>query len=134
MVSSSHYCCDPTNDLSDLRITQVRVVFQLPNKVIPQLFPSSDATPPSHLAYVEWFTPIPTAPEGDSGLYKISRMVRNGRRIASVIPVESILYSVHLFPRFGQDTGAWNTFTALELSHTFYINSFTNRDIYLLLS
>ena len=130
----SYYCCDPTNDLSDLRIAQVCVVFQLPNKVIPRLFPYSDTAPPSHLAYVEWFTPIPAAPESDSGLYKISRMVRNGRRVASVIPVESILYSVHLFPRFGQDTASWNTFTALELCHSFYINSFSNRDIYLLLS
>ena len=131
---NSYCCCNLINDPSDLRIAQVRVVFRLPNKAIPQVFPSPDTTPPSHLAYVEWFTPIPTAPEHDSGLYKVSRMVRNGRHVASVIPVESILYSVHLFPRFEQDTRNWNTFTVLDSCHSFYLNSFSNRDIFLLFS
>src|ERR1700677_1871499 len=85
-VSSNHIHVDPTNDHSDLRIAQLRVVFQLPRKIIPQLFPSPDEpTVPSHLAYVEGFTPIPTAPEGNSHLYKVSRLVQNGRRVASVI-------------------------------------------------
>jgi hypothetical protein len=115
---------------------QVQVVFQLPSKVIPHLFPSPDATPPSHLAYVEWFTPIPATPDANSVLYRVSRLVQNGQHIASVIPVESILYSVHLLPRFkqSQDTQAWNTFMVLELCHHFYVNSFSNHDIFLLLS
>ncbi|KAI9429387.1 hypothetical protein H4582DRAFT_2089339 [Lactarius indigo] len=44
------------------RIAQVRVVFQLPDKVIPNLFPSSDTTVPSYLAYVEWFSPLSATP------------------------------------------------------------------------
>ncbi|KAH9017210.1 hypothetical protein EDB85DRAFT_2076133 [Lactarius pseudohatsudake] len=117
-----------------LRIAQVRVVFQLPNKVLPQLFPSTDVTPPTHLAYVEWFSTIPTTPDSNSRLYRVSRLTRNGRRLASVIPVDDIYSSVHLLPRFGQleDSPGCNTFSVLELCHSFYINPFSSRDIYLL--
>ncbi|KAH9033544.1 hypothetical protein EDB85DRAFT_1837590, partial [Lactarius pseudohatsudake] len=53
------------------------------------------------LAYVEWFSPIPATPDVNSLLYRVSRLTRNGRREASIIPVDSIFSSVHLFPRFG---------------------------------
>ncbi|KAH8978805.1 hypothetical protein EDB86DRAFT_3067224 [Lactarius hatsudake] len=112
----------------------VRVVFQLPNKVLSQLFPSTDVAPPTHLTYVEWFSPIPTTPDSNSRLFKVSRLTRNGRRLASVIPVDNIYSSVHLLPRFGQleDTPGCNMFSVLELCHSFYINPFSCRDIYLL--
>ncbi|KAH9040246.1 hypothetical protein EDB84DRAFT_1647334 [Lactarius hengduanensis] len=94
-----------------LRIAQVHVVFQLPNKVLPQLFPSTDVAPPTHLAYVEWFSTIPTTLDNNSRLYRVSRLTRNGRRLASIIPVDDIYSSVHLLPRFGQleDSPGCNT-------------------------
>ncbi|KAI9434821.1 hypothetical protein H4582DRAFT_2174356 [Lactarius indigo] len=117
-----------------LRIAQVRVVFQLPRKVLPQLFPSTDVALPTHLAYMEWFSPIPTTPDSNSRLFKVSRLTRNSRRLASVIPVDDIYSSVHLLPHFGQlgDTPGCNTFSVLELCQSFYINPFSSRDIYLL--
>ncbi|KAH9041565.1 hypothetical protein EDB85DRAFT_2242145 [Lactarius pseudohatsudake] len=138
VIVSSHYFSVRAAGLSNyfpgLRIAQVRVVFQLPNKVLPQLFPSTDVTPPTHLAYVEWFSTIPTTPDSNSRLYRVSRLTRNGRRLASVIPVDDIYSSVHLLPRFGQleDSPGCNTFSVLELCHSFYINPFSSRDIYLL--
>ncbi|KAF8257683.1 hypothetical protein EI94DRAFT_1774385 [Lactarius quietus] len=81
-----------------LRITQVRVIFQLPSKLTPLIFPSSEATPPTHLAYVEWFSPIPTSPDSNSKLYRVSWLTWRGQCVASVIPVDSIISSVHLFP------------------------------------
>ncbi|KAI0062770.1 hypothetical protein BV25DRAFT_1772889, partial [Artomyces pyxidatus] len=53
------------------------------------------------LAYIEWFSPFAAAPERDHLMYKITRSMRNGRRMAAVIPVSSIERSVQLFPRFG---------------------------------
>ncbi|KAI9457974.1 hypothetical protein BJY52DRAFT_1204447 [Lactarius psammicola] len=117
------------------RIAQVRVVFQLPNKAMPEVFPTLDldAAPPTHLAYVEWFSPIPTTPDANHLMYRVSRLVHNGRRRASIIPVDSILSSIHLYPRFGHHTPReWNTYSVLELCHTFYINPFSDRDTYLL--
>ncbi|KAH9059259.1 hypothetical protein EDB87DRAFT_1577735 [Lactarius vividus] len=52
------------------RIAQVRVVFRLPDKVIPNLFPSSDTTIPSYLAYVEWFSPLSATPDNNNLMYK----------------------------------------------------------------
>ena len=99
---------------------------------LAKVFLSSDVTPPQHLAYVKWFSSISTMPDNNSQLYKVSRLTQNGWHIASVIPVDHILSSVHLLPCFGQDTPSWNTFSVLELCQNFYINPFTNHDIFLL--
>ncbi|KAH9173949.1 hypothetical protein EDB89DRAFT_2152812 [Lactarius sanguifluus] len=117
-----------------LQIAQVRVVFQIPERSIPDLFPSLTTVLPTHLAYVEWFSPIPATPDANNSLYRVSRLTRNGRRDASIIPVDSIFSSVHLFPRFGQQSRKWNTFSVLELCQSFYINPFSDRDMYLVLS
>jgi hypothetical protein len=117
------------------RIVQVRVVFEIPRKVIHDVFPSPDITPPQHLAYVEWFSPIPVTPGSNHLLYKVSRLTHHGRRRASIIPVESILCSVHLLPIFGQRVPReWNTFSVLELCNAFYINPFSDRDNYMVFS
>ncbi|KAH9164725.1 hypothetical protein EDB89DRAFT_2116221 [Lactarius sanguifluus] len=114
---------------------QVRVVFQLPNKAIPEVFPSLDTAanaPPTHLAYVEWFSPIPARPNANQLMYRVSRLMHNGHRHASIIPVSSIISSIHLFPHFGRCIPPeWNTYSVLELCHTFYVNPFSDRDTYL---
>jgi hypothetical protein len=113
------------------RIAQVRVVFELPSKVVHAIFPGPD-TPPQHLAYVEWFSPIPTNHGADHLLYKVTRLTQHGRRRASIIPVDTILRSVHLLPIFGQPTPReWNTFSVLELCNAFYVNPFSDRDSYM---
>ena len=110
------------------------MVFQLPTYTIPIVMLPS-VTVPQHLAYVEWFSILPTVPDANSGLYRVSRLTSNGFRQASVISVDSILSSVHLVPHFvGADSSGWNTFTVIELCNSFYVNPFSNRDQYLLFS
>jgi hypothetical protein len=66
-------------------------------------------------------------------MYKVSRLMRDGRRLASIIPVDTLLCSVHLFPQCHPATPReWNSFTVLERCQTFYLNPFSNRDIYLM--
>lgn len=112
----------------------MRVVFEIPNRVVKEVF-TANTPPPKYLAYVEWFSPIPVTRGPNHLLYKVTRLTRNGRRCASIIPVNTILHSVHLFPIFGpRAPQEWNTFTVLEHCTSFYINPFSDRSNYLVLS
>ena len=86
--------------------------------------------------YVQWFKPIPAMPDRNYGMYRVSRSLSEGRRQVSIIPVDTIVSSVHLFPRIIPNTlhEHWNMFTVLERCQTFYVNPFSNRDIFLLFS
>ncbi|KAG1904219.1 uncharacterized protein F5891DRAFT_945628, partial [Suillus fuscotomentosus] len=53
------------------------------------------------LAYIEWFTPFPSAPDRNNGLYKLSRLMRGSDRLASIVPVGDIVRSIHLILKFG---------------------------------
>ncbi|KAJ6626450.1 hypothetical protein B0H10DRAFT_1710306, partial [Mycena sp. CBHHK59/15] len=74
------------------RVGRVRVVFQLLCKVSKSLFPLG------HLVYVEWFSAFPRQPEPNHLMYKISRPAE---RLASIISVQDIQHSIHLFSQFG---------------------------------
>ncbi|KAH9039853.1 hypothetical protein EDB85DRAFT_1859358, partial [Lactarius pseudohatsudake] len=84
------------------------------------------------LAYIEWFSPLSPTPDANHLMYKVSRLFQGGRRRATVIPVDDIMGSVHLIPRFGRATPQdWNSFSVLERCSTFYVNPFSDRDNYL---
>ncbi|KZT20962.1 hypothetical protein NEOLEDRAFT_1074287 [Neolentinus lepideus HHB14362 ss-1] len=110
------------------RVAQVRAVFSLPPAAVSALFRK---TPPKHLAYVEWFSPFPSNPDRSSQMYKITRSVRDGERLASIIPVTQIYRSVHLFPKFGSHVPrAWSSSTVLDDAPAFFVNPFLDRATY----
>ncbi|KAG2124976.1 hypothetical protein BD769DRAFT_1358534, partial [Suillus cothurnatus] len=83
------------------------------------------------LAYVEWFTPF-QQPELHHGLYKVSRLIRHGERLASIIDVSDIRRSIHLIPNFGAVAPCeWTSSTVLDCCSTFFVNSFSDRHAYL---
>ena len=105
-------------------------MFQIPRRAINEVAPVLDTSP--HLAYVEWFSPLAATPDPKHRMYKVTRLIQSGRRSASIIRVDSILSSVHLFPRFGATTPReWNTFTVLDQCNSFYVNPFADIDSYL---
>ena len=115
---------------SQFRVVQVRVVFQLPKSALSSIFLSSRPTPPTNLAYVEWFSPL-SAPHKSHGMYRVSRSYRNGRRLASIIPLAEVCRSVQLFPIFGPVMPQnWQSPTVLDECRSFYINPFLDRHIY----
>lgn len=104
---------------------QIRVVFSLPE--------DEAEAPSERLAYVEWFSKF-NSPENNHGMHKLKRSADDGARVASVIPISSIRRSVHLFPRFGQVVPEdWTSDNVLENCSTFYLNPFTDRNMYFIL-
>jgi hypothetical protein len=95
----------------------------------------SSVTPPNHLAYIEWFSPLSTTRDANHLMYKVTRSTHSGHRTGAIVSVESILCSVHLIPDFGPIVPQnWNTFSVLEQCDTFFVNPFVDRHNYMLFS
>ncbi|KAN0103742.1 hypothetical protein V8E52_011679, partial [Russula decolorans] len=129
---------DNIHGVNGHRIAQVRVVFEIPNKVVQehQLFGSSaSVASPKHLAYVEWFSPLSASPDVNNCMYKVTKLVHkncDSRQSVAIIPIESILCSIHLFPQFRSGTPPhWDTFSVLEQCDAFFVNPFSDRYNYL---
>ena len=114
-------------------VVQVRVIFQIPNSSIQHVFPdNAPGELPKHLAYVEWFTPFSARPDANHLMYRVSRLMKHGKRVASIIPVESFKRSVHLIPKFGNTAPReWSSFSVLEQCSNFYVNPFSDKDIFM---
>ncbi len=124
-VSDFHLIWTLINGYIGPHIAQVWVIFQILNAAIPQVFPSLEITMPTYLAYVEWFLALSTTSDPQHIMHKVMQLTQCRCQSAGVIPVDSIIGSTHLIPRFGhivpQD---WNSFTVLKHCDTFYINPF----------
>ncbi|KAG1731873.1 hypothetical protein EDD22DRAFT_788370 [Suillus occidentalis] len=109
------------------RVGQVRLIFSIPAMATQLLFPPANQ-PPNHLAYVEWFTPFSATPDPRHGMYKVTRFIRSGERVASIIPVSNISRSVHLIPKFRAIVPRhWTSNNVLEECDTFFVNCYIDR-------
>lgn len=105
----------------------MRLVFAIPSDAARTLFSAADVSCPNRLAYIEWFTPF-TQPEEAHGLYRISRAHDAGDRLVSVVPVDTIRRSVHLYPKFGAVAPReWTSHNVLDECSTFFVNQFTDK-------
>lgn len=109
------------------RVGQVRVIFSISERSSKKVF-YNGARPSKHLAYIEWFTSFPSSVHPDTMLYKLSRAQRNDEEVVSIVPINSIRQSVHLFPHFGATVPRdWSSDTVLDKCSTFYLNPFSDR-------
>ena len=113
------------NNTLGLRIAQLRVIFALPEHLQHPLLPNK-------LAYVEWFTPF-RAPHPHSGLFLVSRSSRNNEPISEIIPLDSIVSSCHLIPKFGTNflPAKWDSDSVLEECKSFFLNKYLNIKFFL---
>ncbi|KAH8100148.1 hypothetical protein BXZ70DRAFT_894126 [Cristinia sonorae] len=111
------------------QVAQIKVIFSLPRQA-EMLFVAAPTPPPKYLAYIEWFTSF-TVPDPYHRLYKIKRIVRNGHRMASVVPLRCVRRSVYLFPMFGTVVPRdWTSSNVLDRCSTFYVDAFSDRHAY----
>lgn len=113
------------------RVAQVRAIISLPKRKAASLFRPNRSIP-QYLAYVEWFVWMDRAPRDDLSLYRLKRSLdTNGNRLASVIPIQNIRRSVHLYPAFGPAMPAhWTSSNVLDQCSTFYLNPMSDRHAY----
>ena len=117
--------------MTGYHIGQVHVIFSLPEQSHCTLFPIGKEVP-KHLVYIEWYTAFTEDPNLHTLLFKVSPLKeRDGRRICSIIPLANIWWSVHLIPKFGAVAPQeWTSSMVLNLANTFYVNSFTDMNLY----
>jgi hypothetical protein len=64
-------------------------------------------------------------------MYRISRTIKDGDRFASIIPVDNIRRSIHLFPKFGAVAPVeWKSHNVLDRCPVFFVNPWTDRHMY----
>lgn len=114
------------------RVAQVRVVFRIKEKATKFMFPNLEV--PKHLAYVQWFSKFPQEPDDNYGMYKITKTMKNNKRLASIIPVSDISRSVHLYPMWGPTVPReWTSHDVLERCNSFYVSDFLDRHTHITL-
>ncbi|KAI0047576.1 hypothetical protein FA95DRAFT_1492341, partial [Auriscalpium vulgare] len=117
-LAVEHPTGTPVDSVEGLTVCQVRVIFQLPHYYHHGKW---DGT----LAYVEWFTKM-NSPVPNLRLYQVSRSTRRGGRRASIIPVNHIQQSCHLFPKYPRslDGTSLTSDKVYEQASQFYVNPF----------
>jgi hypothetical protein len=109
------------------RAARVRAVFTLP--------PRFGDLSTTKLAYIEYFTPFaPTLPRNPQQLYTLSPSKRtNGRRVASVVPLDRIKLVCHLAPNFHPShmtEQLWDSEDILQDGSSFYLNEYSSHLFY----
>ncbi|KAJ4497640.1 hypothetical protein C8R41DRAFT_917363 [Lentinula lateritia] len=119
-----------TNWAKDTRVGRVRVIFSLPPDKLDTLIPS-DIPPPQHLVYVTWFTKFTVNPEPATGLYWVKRDIESGGLCtASIVALDSIVCSAHLFPQWGGSVPPeWTSETVLDHAPSFLLNIFKDEHV-----
>ncbi|EIN04772.1 hypothetical protein PUNSTDRAFT_75804 [Punctularia strigosozonata HHB-11173 SS5] len=115
---------NPGPGVNGYRVARVRAVFHIPEKYRRQIS-GGDNQYAGHFAYVQWFTKFRSSPCLHHRLYEVSRSMKQGIPEASIIPIEQIMQSVHLFPKFGAKVPHdWTSDTVLDLAPSFFVNCF----------
>jgi hypothetical protein len=118
------------NSAPGYQIAQVRVVFMLPSHLVKQILPLH-IQPLKYLVYVEWFSMFKPQPERHHLMYKVSHVIKNGDRLASIILVGNIRHSVYLLPKFGPVAPPeWKSHNVLDKCPVFFANPWMDCHMY----
>lgn len=100
--------------LPGIRVARVKCIFAL----TPRFSYTAH-----RLVYLEWFRPLRRA-DPDTRLFSIQPATRNGQRQAEVVPLDDLLQSVHLIPKFGANKNPlWTPWNIFDICDQFYVNN-----------
>lgn len=97
------------------------------------------------LAYVQYFKPAPGTTRDQAGgaqtevhvvdddidMFRVVRKMRGAERYGEIIPLNKIWRAVQLIPSFGEACPEnWTCDNSVELSESFFVNSFAEKEDY----
>lgn len=114
-------------------MARLRIIFCLPKMVNRDGFPeSAPVNWPTHpLAYVTWFTRFKSAPDNDTGMYRIEP-ARDSKAQAQgiIIPLTDIRQSCMLTPSKATWDPAWTKENILDKCDSFLVNNMQSKYSY----
>lgn len=64
-------------------------------------------------------------------MFRVNRVVRRGRRKGEILPLTAIWRPIEVIPVFGRHCPAnWTALSAVEEADDFYVNCFSDKDVY----
>ena len=101
-----------------LRVGQVRLIFALPDYLRGRDLPK-------YHACIEWFNAF-RAPGPDSQLFSVTRSHRNNAPVTEILPLDFIVSSCYLTPRFGTTyhPARWSSSDVLQECKSFTLNKY----------
>jgi hypothetical protein len=117
------------------RIGRVRVIFSIPDTLDTSLGPRQrpDTWHNGPLAFVEWYSPIPSRAQDNHGLmYRIKKVkTLQGRMPGAIIPLSNIRQSCMLYPIFDTNVSKkWRSENVLDLASSFLVNNWSSKYAY----
>ena len=115
-------------------VAQIRFIFRLESHADKRIF-----------TYVQPFKPAPgkkrrqTSASGaieqihdeDIKMFRVVRCKRKDRRVGYVIPLTDIWRPIELIPAFGEECNSrWTSHSAVEEAKEFFVNCFSDKEVY----
>lgn len=115
------------------RVGRLKAVFKFPDRMSDGVRVWTGTLEP--MAYVEWYTRLPPAPDDIHGMYNISTSTvrTDGTLPGRIVPLSQIRQSCQLIPHFGREDKVpsdWNTNTVLDLCKNFLLNNWASMYAY----
>ena len=86
---------------------------------------------PKFHACIEWFNAF-RAPNPDSQLFSVTRSRRNNAPVTEIVPLDSIISSCYLTPKFGTSfhLARWSSADVLEECNSFTLNKYISQYLF----
>jgi hypothetical protein len=104
----------------------MRLIFALPDYLR-----GHDLGLPKFHACIEWFNAF-RAPNPDSQLFSVTRSRRNNAPVTEIVPLDSIISSCYLTPKFGTSfhPARWSSADVLEECNSFTLNKYISQYLF----